>query len=337
MPSLKIVTGTRLHFGLIDLSGARRTIDGGYGLYLHHPAILVKASPANSISVKAPNGLRRRCLRLAGHIAGEQGLPGVAIRVETCAMPHCGLGTGTQVALAVVQAVQGLMSEQLDVKDAARLAGRGGTSGIGVWGYQEGGLIIDGGRRFGRDKPGFGPSRCFSSVAPPERVARVDFPDWPILLVRRREFVPRICGTREARLFRELTPIPLREVGEICRLLLLELLPAVLRASFDDFVECMEELRELGFKRREIDVAGCRGVIRILEQHGVRGAGQSSWGPTIFGFAENYDDALALKRQIEGERRELSVILTHARNYGATITRSESDSEHSTITLPLTV
>src|SRR5204862_353231 len=81
--------------------------------------------------------------------------------VAACPPEHTGLGVGTQLSRAVARAVcPGVPAVEL-----ARLAGRGNRSAIGVYGFEAGGFLVDGGKRDD------------AALAP--LMARVDFPgDW---------------------------------------------------------------------------------------------------------------------------------------------------------------
>ncbi len=104
---------------------------------------------------------------------------------------HAGLGSGTQIALAVAAALRTLHGLPLDIGGDAATLSRGRRSGIGIASFDSGGVIIDAGND--------------DSGAPPPVVARMPFPDeWRVILVLDRTTeglhgedeiagVPRIC------------------------------------------------------------------------------------------------------------------------------------------------
>ena len=66
-------------------------------------------------------------------------------------------------------------------KELSTIVGRGGTSGIGTYVNELGGLIVDGGHSL-VEKPGFLPSGA-SKASPPPLIARYEFPEeWDILV-----------------------------------------------------------------------------------------------------------------------------------------------------------
>ena len=58
---------------------------------------------------------------------------------------HSGLGSGTQLSLAVGKLLADFNSQKMDASQIASIVGRGGTSGIGVASFENGGFIMDGG------------------------------------------------------------------------------------------------------------------------------------------------------------------------------------------------
>ena len=69
-------------------------------------------------------------------------LPGAAIEVRRAAREHAGLGTGTQLSLAVARLLIALAGRPDPTRDElVALTGRGRRSGIGLHGFALGGLI----------------------------------------------------------------------------------------------------------------------------------------------------------------------------------------------------
>ncbi len=87
---------------------------------------------------------------------------------------HSGLGSGTQLSLAVAKAILEMNDHDLPIPKIAEIVGRGGTSGIGVASFESGGFILDSGHMKSIKKE-FLPSSA-SKAAPPTVIARYDFP-----------------------------------------------------------------------------------------------------------------------------------------------------------------
>jgi len=309
---LRITTPSRLHIALIDLNGALGRIDGGIGLALDTPSIIVSAEKADEIVVEGNSTLQERVKKSAELVARGHG--GIRIVIEEDYPSHVGLGSGTQASLAAGMAVNMLYDMGLSVLDIARIVRRGGTSGIGVTAFEQGGLILDGGHRFD-EKGGFKPSSA-SSAPPPPVLMRHEFPDWDIVLA-----FPALKGafsTREVSIFQKECPIPLEEVQAVSHTILIELLPALLEENLETFGSAINRLQGTGFKRREIELQPtARTLMDVMLRSGAAGAGMSSFGPLVYGITDSPHEVQEAVKEHLGDRG--SVMLSRARNTGARI------------------
>lgn len=328
MNSLTITTPSRLHFGLLDMNGQIGRIDGGVGLALDTPHTSLKLSKADSVEVSSDTDTEEiaRLQVAAESVCKHYGFSGVKIFVVKQPRPHVGLGSATQMLVAASLAICRLYNLKVAATEAANLVGRGGTSGIGIAAVDAGGFIVDGGHRFrqgANSKQDYAPSSASTNSAPPPVIMRHDFPEWDVLVV-----IPLgkgASGVGEASLFQDGCPIPLAEVQEMCHIVLMKMLPALLESDIDSFGESIEAYQHLGFKRFEFQtqselIRNCR---TMLKDHGGKGVGMSSWGPTLFAFGE---DLWGLRQTAENwlnERGGGEVFLTKANNAGLTV--SEDD------------
>ena len=274
-----VTTGSRLHFGPLTWPGplddpTTRPDFGGVGLMVDAPATRVTATPADDWST-----LHDRPRLVEALASQPQRQPPRQVTIDRAAPGHIGLGSGTQRELAIAAACG------LPVEAAALAAatGRGRRSAIGVHGFCRGGFLIDGGRPDGE---------------PLGRLAhRVDFPDWPLHLVRLSDRVG-LFGPAEARAFETLRPMEASR-SERLHTLADAMLAAV--ASVDRFA----------FAAALIDYGLLVGEFFAPTQHGRRlldpgwddllpqlaaqgcGVAQSSWGPTVLVVGEFDPDLLA--------------------------------------------
>ncbi len=143
-----------------------------------------------------------------------------SLEIHECAPEHAGLGTGTQLGLAVARALNlesGL--RRLDAMALAGAIGRGQRSAVGIHGFDHGGLLVDGGKRE------------TTAIAP--LVVRLLFPEsWRIILAIPKGDAGR-HGSQETQLFEQLLTAPstLRTTEALSRLVLLGLLPALVEMA----------------------------------------------------------------------------------------------------------
>jgi beta-ribofuranosylaminobenzene 5'-phosphate synthase len=304
-------TGSRLHLGLLSVPGlddaATTRRFGGVGLMIEQPEICVSVEPAAMWTCSGPHGERALA---AARRASPNGRP-FRVFVGSCPAAHTGLGTGTQLAMAAGAAVRQAAGIATDAVELASLVGRGLRSGLGVHGFASGGFLVDGGK---------GPA---TAVAP--LVARLEYPaEWRILLA-----LPRhergMSGETEASAFNDLrrTPADIGQTDALCRLVLLGLLPSLAECDLPAFGEAVFEFNRragLLFKASqggEYASPAIAEVIAELRSMGLRGCGQSSWGPTVFAFADadRLNHAAGRLRDKHGDDR-LVVQVVAARNRG---------------------
>ena len=203
--------------------------------------------------------------------------------------------------------------------DLAKIVGRGGTSGIGVESFENGGFIVDGGHKTS-EKPSFLPSSA-SNASPAPIIARYDFPlDWKIIIV-----VPNVergvSGAKEVDAFQSYCPIPLKDVEQLSHLLLMKLMPSVVESDLDAFGSAVNDIQNIGFKKIENNLQNpiILDIMDILRSAGASGVGMSSFGPTIYSFTDtNEADILSAGREIIKEVGG-EIIQTRAKNNGANI------------------
>ncbi len=287
---------------------------------VREPCLEIKAEPDHDWNFQGPGAARAVDLvtRLRANIA-QAGLSTTPTRITINQAPpeHAGLGSGTQLALGLTRILLEIAGHpEYDVAFMAELTGRGRRSGIGLHGFHQGGLIVDGGRGEGTKVPPL--------------LARAPFPeDWSILLVR-PDAVPGRHGPSEDQAFEELPPITPRETDLYCRLVLLHILPAVVEHDLASFGSALTELQSrvgAGFVAGQGGIYGspqATAILQDLAALGFVGLGQSSWGPTLYGFSDRP------RNEIEASRHELArrhglestaIMRTQADNAGVQVSR----------------
>ncbi len=300
MDGLEVVTPCRLHLGLLDLNGALGRVDGGLGVALAEPSVVLRAYSSPRWSI--PPALAEVVATVRSHL---RGLPPSRLELLQSIPPHVGLGSQTQLRLAVADLLSRLADRPMRTDALATLVGRGGTSGIGVHAYDQGGVLLDGGHALSV-KGGFLPSR-YSKAPPPPLLCRLPIPpQWRFVLLRGPG--RGVAGRRELEVFADSTPIPRREVERIAHLMVMGLLPAVADQDAQGFGASLDALQGVGFKAIENQLRGKGGanLRQRLRAAGTYGAGLSSFGPTVFGLAESPAHAVEVVeslRQMRGAGR----------------------------------
>jgi beta-RFAP synthase len=286
--SVFVEAPSRLHFGVLDLHGGLGRRFGGMGAAIPTPSLLVEAARAADVEVEGPDaeratGFARRILALHG----ESG--GVRLRVHRVIPSHVGLGSGTQLGLAIARALAELYELPTSTRELARGVDRGRRSAIGTWAFESGGFILEGGRRPGTD-----------DVAP--LLARYEIPPTWRYVVVIPAAAPGLSGDAEAEAFRRLPPPDLREVEHVAHLVLMRLLPGLVERDLEAFGTALSEIQRItggwfAEAQGSMFAPGPTGpLIDRLAAAGAAGVGQSSWGPTAYAIVEGAERGRELAR-----------------------------------------
>jgi beta-ribofuranosylaminobenzene 5'-phosphate synthase len=315
--SVTIRVPARLHLGFLDLNGDVGRRFGSVGLPLSEPETVVTLSRAAETSIEGNEAARaeQHLSALCRHLGIKSNH---RLVVEQAIPSHAGLGSGTQIALAVAAALRTLNGLPLDIAGDAILLARGARSGIGIASFESGGVIVDAGKN--------------STGRPPPVVARLHFPDeWRVLLIL-DEAVEGLHGQDELQAFRALPQFPAAGAGEICRQVLMGLMPALVERDLPVFGAAVTTIQTLVGTHFAPAQGGVFTSMRVealarrLAEAGAVGIGQSSWGPTGFAFAPSEDEARRLVDEVQdaiGAGIEIRIV--RGRNSGARISQTKLD------------
>jgi beta-ribofuranosylaminobenzene 5'-phosphate synthase len=290
--SIFVETPARLHFGVLDLSGRLGRCFGGLGAAIPSPSLLLEAALSGDITAQGPDA--DRASEFAARFFSYHGLEGgVRLNIHKAIPSHAGLGSGTQLGLAVARALAELYGLPTNPIELARATSRGKRSAIGTWTFALGGFIVEGGR-----KPGV------EELAP--LLARFSIPDGWHYVVAVPSGRSGLSGDAEARAFAKLPSPPDREVERVSHLVLMQLLPALVENDLPSFGEALSGIqRTTGswFAEQQGGVFApgpTEQLITSMAGWGAAGVGQSSWGPAAYGLVPSADAAAALARRVGG-------------------------------------
>ncbi|MFH0350358.1 MAG: beta-ribofuranosylaminobenzene 5'-phosphate synthase family protein [Chromatiales bacterium] len=309
--TVTVTAPARLHLGFIDMSGDLGRRFGGLGLTLSGIQTRLSVTRSPGIHAKGPSsGRAEQCARMLLRTLGLKG--GVSIAIEEAIPEHVGLGSGTQSALAICAAFVRLFDLDSDLCQLAKLTERGARSGIGLAAFESGGFLVDGGR--GR-----------ATVVPPV-LCQVAFPPpWRILLISDQARTG-LNGSEEAAAFKQMPPMATQVSAHLCRVLLMQVLPALAEHDFDAFGAGITAIQEAvgdyfaPYQGGRYSSPRVGEVLRWLQDEGLRGVGQSSWGPTGFALVDSASRAHGLwQRATRQWGAPLSFSVCGGRNSGAEI------------------
>lgn len=310
----------RLHLGFLDPSASLGRRFASLGLVIDGFSTRVSIAAAQDNVVLVDPGCSE-CdrVRLERHLETLQRASGfdqpVRLRLHQAPPAHAGFGSGTQIALAAGRAFSEFHGLDIPTRSIAAMLGRGERSGVGIAGFDQGGLLLDG-----------GPGRN-GSAAP--LLARVAFPGaWRVVLVLDGR-VDGLCGSAERVAMDSLPPFPRELAADLCQQVLMRVLPGAIEQDFDPFAQGVTTIQSLIGAYFAPAQGGSmytsEAVARVLDWMRSRycaGIGQSSWGPTGFMFARSAEDAeraIAAARAAGVVDPALQLVMVGGNNRGALV------------------
>lgn len=312
MTRCRITTGSRLHFGPLALSSASCRYFGGLGMMIANPGVELTLETNEPSSVIAPPELLERVTATASRLATSTGRPLRGRLTVVKQIPsHSGLGSGTQLELAVARLHAWQMGEDRpNAQTLAERTSRGARSAIGIGGFTDGGFLVDVGRK---------PNQQMGLIS-----QRVDVPEsWLVLLISKRR-VTGLSGTDERSVFQAMPEMPLATTQVLSYLALLQIVPALQERDYDQFALGIRTYgRTVGeFFARFQDGAwvhpSMREVAENLWQNTSYAFAQSSWGPTLAAILPDEAATNALAKRLS-ETFEVECLITRPLNRGAVI------------------
>jgi beta-ribofuranosylaminobenzene 5'-phosphate synthase len=307
----------RLHLGFLDPGASLGRAWGSVGVAIAGPETIVELARGVTDSVAAFPGGHAALSRARTHLEKLRRATGcrapVTLRVRSALPSHVGLGSGTQLALAVGHAFCAAFDLDLDSRQLAALLGRGVRSGIGVASFDHGGLLLDGGPR--------------ADGSPAAVLARIAMPTaWRALLVLDPR-VDGLSGVAEKAALATLAPLPRAAAADICHQVLMRVLPGAAGGEFAPFAAGVSRMQEVlgahfapAQDGRAFTSEAVGRLLRWIAAHASAGIGQSSWGPAGFAFLPSEAQARTVLEQARAAGvvdPALDILVVAARNHGA--------------------
>lgn len=311
--TVSVAASARLHLGFLNLNGGVQRRYGSVGVGITGFSTVVHASHSGALDIRgADDGyIARISQTVLDHFRIDSG---VRVEVEEHIPRHQGLGSGTQMALAVGAAITGLYGIRAGVEELAVATGRGGRSGVGMGVFQHGGFIVDSGKT--------------GAHRPPTLIFRHDFPEqWQFVLVMDEE-AGGISGEEELKAFNSLPDMSPAAGAEICQQVLMEMLPGIIENDCRQFGASVGRIQASIGEYFSAVQGGMfasdrvRQTLELLLENEATGIGQTSWGPTGFAVFPDKKSAVQAVDRVAGPGSRVKLGIAGAENRRARISRS---------------
>lgn len=317
MSPIEVSSPARIAVTLLDLNGEMGRVDGTIGFAIDSPRVVVRVSGHHQALPAVPDEQVPALLEgisLASKF-GVDAREAVVELVQTIP-PHVGLGHKTQTALAVALGLLRYFDREVSLAQIARESGRGGTSGVGSYTFQHGGIVVDAGHRFGPDgKTSFLPSSAARAAGLPPLIGRFTPSDELSLVLIRPLGIQGASGDAERAFFSRNCPVSRESADRVIADCYMRLLPGLLEGDVAQVSDSINAMQEGDFKSAVWDSYDERlGRLRRLALGGgLPNLGMSSLGPSLFSVIRS--GTLASARAIlmkASHAADLPVVITNS-------------------------
>lgn len=293
---LKVIVETpaRLHLGILDVNGNLGRMYGSLGLAVQHPNVIIELTKSTNTIIEGEDQerVKKTSELFLKHFKIKESYQ---ILVKKNIPSHVGLGSGTQIDLAIAKGLANLFNLNVSTRVISKIVGRGEVSGIGTAIFESGGFVVDGGKSTEKTR---------KNLVPPV-IARHPFPEDWFMVVALPGLKKGINGKIEGQSLKKLPQPPVELVGKMCRVLIMKMIPALLEHDITNFGSSMTDLQIMtGDSFSSVQGGKFAGgpvsnTIQFLLDEGAYGAGQSSWGPTVYGLVEGKTEAENLLSKVQ--------------------------------------
>ena len=300
---MKIYPPSRLHLSLISMQESGGRINGGIGFAIQEPKLSIQVKSSNTLSIQdsrnhglEPQAISRleEVLQIVGKKYGFQ--KSISVHISGDASAHHSFGTGTAIRLACLEAMFIANNKGYTNDELISLSGRGGTSGIGIHTYFQGGLVLDLGRK--NTGEALQPSSQNSKSIKPLLFQQVTMPDWDIGVCF-PSHIASLNEKEEKAFFKATCPIPESEAYKAMYHAVSGVYAAVCEHDKGAFEVAIKALQECAWKKAERNQHG-EALATLEEQlyfHGASTVGMSSLGPCLFFLSNDMDKALVKMKE----------------------------------------
>ena len=309
--NLSILVYPRIHITLLSLTSESYRKNGGLGFAVNEPPLELRITEdtANTavdnrlVPLSSAELLELKELANRVHAAG--GYKRKA-RIEILGdkfLSHVGLGAGTAIRLAIVEGLSLLNEEAKTERKLVSQSGRGGTSGVGVHTYFDGGYTFDLGRA--ADLEGFQSSDgAREGFSPPLELSSVRMPSWRIGLCFPNLPAPSFEVERD--LFNRNCPLPISSSALATFHSLFGVHASILESDYYCFCQAINAIQTTEWKKAEWEIhdRSIENVRAFLTSNGADCVGLSSLGPTMFFLSRDIESLIAKAKRNIGDQAE---------------------------------
>ncbi|MEO7212069.1 beta-ribofuranosylaminobenzene 5'-phosphate synthase family protein [Mucilaginibacter sp.] len=320
---VKIKTFARLHIALIAMSKKGYRVNGGFGFSIDYPALNIEIKNSDEFIFKDNREMSTSQQEIDRHknkiefIKKKYGIErNLAISVSGSLQSHSGFGSGTAIRLAIIEGLFLLNDISVNNDQLTSYSGRGGTSGIGVRTYFEGGYVFDVGKK--NKKEHLLPSSSLENNPKQSLIiAQGKMPNWNFGICIPNK-VKGLSNIQEVNFFKTNALLSNEEVHKVVYEVVFGLVASIKELDKETFSSAIKKIQTSGWKKAERSIY--KGEIELYEQilynAGAKCVGMSSLGPCLF-FTS--DDVVDLIEKLRSKMPNCELFASSSKNSGRTI------------------
>lgn len=319
---LRIEAYSRLHLTLISMMHCGYRVNGGAGFYINHPSVTVEAKHSDVFDIcdqrqfpMSQHEQDRLSNILFNCIKNNSMCNNIRIIISGSMLTHFGFGSGTTIRLACLESLYLLNNRKYDRSILIKESKRGGTSGVGINTYFDGGLVVDLGRKSNLANTLLSSSENESDKIPTALLMQqFQMPSWEVGICIPHE-IKNLTEKEEANFFKSVCPIPLCEAQATAYDVFMGVVPAVIEGDQSSFINAIKNIQQGYWKRNERNIYGecLRKFEQILYNNGALAVGMSSLGPSLYFLS---GDVSQLIKTVEPYMKQCTLFCTTTRNAG---------------------
>ena len=296
---VKITSFPRIHITLIGMNNDGYRINGSIGFSITSPKIEIRFVVSDIVEVidqreiKFSKDEKIRLQNLILSIAINLGFKeNFKCIIQSNALPHHGLGSNTAIYMSCIEALFIINNAEYTSADIVYYSKRGGTSGVGINTYFEGGFIFDVGIK--NYEQLFIPSSIADRRGNiPLVIHKCKLPNWEIGICIPR-YIKNKSEQEEIDFFKSNCPIDRAFVEKILYEAVYGITSSIIENDYDIFCKSINTIQSTQWKYLERSLYG-KELIELehkIKSCGADCVGMSSLGPVLFFVGKNINDII---------------------------------------------
>jgi beta-ribofuranosylaminobenzene 5'-phosphate synthase len=302
---MQIKVNSRIHTTLISLHTNGYRQNGGFGFAIEEPSLNICGEQSQNFEIidhrERGFGMdeKQRLLNVLDQTADQKKFPQkCTIEISGDVASHMGFGTGTAIRLASLELLYLINEAEYTEQEIINDSGRGGTSGIGIHTYFNGGYVFDIGRS---DQSGnFTPS-CATEKNPSSPLVLIQgtMPEWEIGLCTPKHLQSK-SEAEEKAFFNQTCPIEPSESYEALYHIVYGVLGGIKEDNRATFSEAIKNIQLCRWKSAERQLYGdsIKQMEQVLYKAGATAIGMSSLGASLFFIAEDMQNVIKTAKEL---------------------------------------